>query len=82
MEAVLWKQKKIQEINNMIYVIGIFFVVAIIMAGLVELNAPMPPPKPGSYAEYLSDEERLGIQSNADWELAKKLAKERGWKME
>jgi len=66
----------------MIYVIsgiGILIVIAIIVFGLKELGKPMPTPPKGSYAEYLSDEERLGVQCNADYELAKTLARERGW---
>lgn len=69
----------------MIYVIsgiGILVVITLIMYGLSELGKPMPPPRKGSYAEYLSDEERLGVQSNTDYELAKALARERGWKEE
>ncbi|KKL84046.1 hypothetical protein LCGC14_1968680 [marine sediment metagenome] len=69
----------------MIYVmsgIGILVVIAIVMFGLSELGKPMPIPKKGSYAEYLSDDERLGVQCNADYDLAKKLAIGRGWKEE
>lgn len=68
--------------TELIYVIsgiGILVVIATVIFGLSELGKPMPIPKEGSYAEYLSDEERLGVQCNADWELAKALAKERGW---
>lgn len=66
----------------MIYVmsgIGILVVITIVIFGLLELGKPMRQPKKGSYAEYLSDEERLGVQTNTDWELAKALARERGW---
>ena len=66
----------------MIYVmsgIGILVVIAIVMFGLSELGKPLSQPTKGSYAEYLSDEERLGVQCNTDWELAKALARERGW---
>ena len=69
-------------VGVLIYVIsgiGILVVITLIVFGLSELGKPMPPPKKGSYAEYLSDEERLGVQCNADWELAKALARERGW---
>jgi hypothetical protein len=60
--------------------IGIIVVIALMAFGFAELGRPLPPPKEGSYAEYLSDEERLSVQSTADWELAKQSARERGWK--
>lgn len=66
----------------MIYVIcaiGIIVVIGVMLCGLSALSAPMPDPPVGSYAKYLTDDERLSVQSHADWELAKDLARSRGW---
>lgn len=66
----------------MIYVIcgiGIIVVFAVMAFGFAELAKPMPPPPKGSHAEYLTDDERLGVQCSADLECAIKLARSRGW---
>lgn len=59
--------------------IGIILVICVMVFGLADLARPMPTPPEGSYAEYLTDEERLGVQCEADWRSAMELAKERGW---
>ena len=67
----------------MIYVIcgiGIIVVLGVMIFGMAELAKPMPPATEGSYAEYLTDDERLGVQCGADWECAVKLARSRGWR--
>ena len=62
--------------------VGILITIGATITAFLTIEFPMPPPPQGSWAEYLTDLERLGVQSNEDFKIAKEIARKRGWSYE
>ena len=54
-------------------------VVAATLFGLSQTKKPLPPPPANSFANYLSELERMSMQTQTDRDLCVLLALERGW---